>query len=93
MVPPYQTVIAILYAVSSTVIAIILDVNGRSDLNHVLLGYGVTTVPTPTYYYVFVGIRFVVWWHPSFFFLWEVHRGIMTPETYIREDYSCFCRP
>lgn len=89
---PYQTILAILYAVSSTVILIFLDVFARLDANDILSNYGKVTILTPIYYYVFLGIMFFVWWYPSFFFLWELHRGIMTPETYIREDFSCFCQ-
>lgn len=72
-------------------IVIVLDVNARDEVNQALSEYEEDTLPTPVYYYGFLVVTFIVWWYPSFFFLWEVHRGIMTQDTYVREDYSCFC--
>ena len=32
-----------------------------------------------------------LWIYPSIFLMKEIHQGIMTKETYPREEYSCCC--
>mmetsp|Transcript_25187 Transcript_25187/g.48170 ORF Transcript_25187/g.48170 Transcript_25187/m.48170 type:complete len:209 (-) Transcript_25187:36-662(-) len=43
------------------------------------------------FYYVFPIVWMVVNLYWQLLFIWEVKRGIMRKETYLREKYSCFC--
>lgn len=69
----------------------LLDLQSNESTNEILKNYNQETVPQPIFYYCVVCATALIWWYPSAFFLWEVYQGIMSPQTYIREEYSCCC--
>lgn len=82
---------AIVYGIASSVVSLLLDLQANESTNEILKNYNQETAPQPILYYCVVGVTAVIWWYPSVFFLWEVHLGIMSSQTYIREEYSCCC--
>lgn len=87
----FGTSVALVYGIASSVVSLLLDLQANESTNEILTKYNQETAPQPIFYYCVVGVTAVIWWYPSAFFLWEVHQGIMSSQTYVREEYSCCC--
>lgn len=70
---------------------VLLSVRGNQEANSILESYGEEPFGLPWVYYIFLTVVGLLWWYPSLALTVEISQGIMTPETYVREEYSCLC--
>jgi hypothetical protein len=85
--------IQVLWLIVAFVVSIVLsvvainDVNDQLDLN----GNGEEELNQPIGYYIFSAVITCLWMYPHVGFIMEVKSGLMSLETYPREEYSCCC--
>jgi uncharacterized membrane protein HdeD (DUF308 family) len=94
----FQTGIVVAYGIISLFVGIALAALGTNDALAILekheysIDEGRYTLGTYFLYCIWTLVA-ILWVYPSIAFIIEVRKGIMTRETYPREEYSCCCFP
>jgi uncharacterized membrane protein YbjE (DUF340 family) len=83
--------IQVLWLIVAFVVGIVLSVVAINDVNDQLELNGEEELNQPIGSYIFSATITCLWMYPHVGFIMEVKSGIMSLETYPREEYSCCC--
>lgn len=89
----YLIALNILWIITNLIAAIILELQVIDDTNAEFEGSkeGYETYGAPIPVFVIQGIVAILLIYPHAGFIKEVKQGILSPETYPREEFSCCC--
>mmetsp|Transcript_11840 Transcript_11840/g.34181 ORF Transcript_11840/g.34181 Transcript_11840/m.34181 type:complete len:235 (+) Transcript_11840:161-865(+) len=83
----YMVLLPAIYSICSFIAVSVLTAQAYQDLEDETG----TSIDTPAGSYVIGIILTFLWVYPNIGFFYENHRGILTKETYPREEFSCCC--
>lgn len=86
----WMLAVVVVWFVVSYAIGIFFAIDTINDVNN-LNNPDIDTFRNPYGIFVFNAVVTGLWIYPHVGLILEIKKGIMTPETYPREEYSCCC--